>query len=214
MSSEKPIKNVAITLLVCDSDRKVKIVVVQEKSGQWTNPGGKLSRTESEDMHGGPFRGAKREYYEETHLDLPDIRNESGQVRSYDIEHRDSRTRVYYGYCKNADAFRDFDRFRPAPSRSPEYNETIDIRLVEYDDILRNEYLYTSYFIRSLKEMEHVIRDLSAHLLREHGHSGGFIYQQCQNKNALYKHKYEKYNQKSNNIINIIELYKNMIKEI
>ena len=96
----------------------------------------------------------------------------------------------------------------------PEYNETINIGLVEYDDILRNDHLYKPYFVRSLRDMEHAIKDLSSRILRERAHSGGFVFQQYQDKNSLCKCKYEKYSQKSNNIIDLISIYKNITKKI
>jgi 8-oxo-dGTP pyrophosphatase MutT (NUDIX family) len=174
----RKISNAGIILNVKCKTGETKILVVQLVGGKWTNPGGKVEMGED------AFRAAKREFEEETGLELPRIRN----IVSKDIHHGDgSITRLYCGYTDLPE-----DYFALNKNGSHYNGETIDLKLYTYEEIMAHKKKYKGYFIKSL---------INVHA---DGLAGGYVSQQYQNKNTLYKHKYEKYSQKSQNIIDLI----------
>ena len=134
--SEEHISNAGIILKVHCRDGKIRIVVVQLKSGKWTNPGGKVNAGES------AFNAARREYEEETGMILPHIID----MNSIIITHRNgSKTKIYYGHTRELE-----DNFR-LNVRNPRFNhETIDLKLYTYERIIQFSARYTDYFIKSL----------------------------------------------------------------
>lgn len=143
ISKSKAIKNAGIILKVLCKDGILRILVVQLKKGKWTNPAGIIEHNED------PFDAAKREFTEETGLELPPIDDlgPDGKMKHFMFYHKNGYcTVLYYGTTSVDDSI-----FILNNKHIQFNNETIDLKLYTYETILENARMYKSYFIKSLK---------------------------------------------------------------
>lgn len=138
--SEVPIKNACILLTVGVLN---KIVVIRnKKTHKWNIPGGMVDSGET------PWNAAVREWTEETGIELPDLRKEGKTFSSYIKQHSTSGTKIYVGHTDISEKY-----FKLNKSHRLFNNETDDLQLYTYDEIMSRKDMYEKYAIKSLQQI-------------------------------------------------------------